>query len=69
MDLHGFEHAVYLAVVRFGLLEMLSGIFVLMKLNGQINWPWWVVLAPIWAPFLLTTIFFVTLYLGAFGLI
>lgn len=34
-----------------GYLGWLSLIFIVLKLTGYINWPWWYVLAPIWIPF------------------
>lgn len=53
--------------MQFGLLEILSGILVILKLNGQINWSWWIVLAPIWVPFVSVLTFFVMAALGVFG--
>lgn len=32
---------------------LLGVLFVGLKLTGFINWPWWVVLAPIWGPIVL----------------
>lgn len=33
-----------------GLLEILTIIFIVLKLCGQIDWSWWWVFAPIWIP-------------------
>lgn len=32
--------------MKIGLLDMLTIIFVIAKLNGNIAWSWWLVLAP-----------------------
>lgn len=34
------------SIVRF--CELLGILFIVMKLFGLINWPWWVVLSPLW---------------------
>ena len=36
-----------------GFLGLLAITFIALKLTGYIDWPWWAVLAPIWAPFAL----------------
>lgn len=33
-----------------GFLGMLTLIFIVLKLIGTITWPWYLVLAPLWAP-------------------
>lgn len=38
---------------RFGLLEILLVIFVVLKLCNLIDWSWWWVLSPLWIPILL----------------
>jgi len=35
------------------LLGLLGVLFIGLKLTGNIDWPWWQVLAPIWGGFLL----------------
>lgn len=37
----------------FGLLGLL---FIALRLTGFIDWPWWVVLSPIWAPLALVVL-------------
>ena len=32
------------------LSTMLLVVFVVLKLTGNIGWPWWIVLAPFWIP-------------------
>ena len=36
-----------------GFLEVLTLIFIVLKLLGKITWGWWWVLSPIWIPFAL----------------
>lgn len=43
-----------------GFLGLLTVAFVVLKLTNFIDWSWWLVLAPLWAPWLL-----VLLFLGA----
>ena len=33
-----------------GFLGLLTIVFIILKLSGGIDWSWWWVLAPIWAP-------------------
>ena len=40
-------------------LEMLFLLFLGLKLAGKINWSWWWVFAPIWAPVAILLLFFV----------
>lgn len=37
-------------VQSFGFLNLLCILFIGLKLGGVINWSWWWVLAPLWAP-------------------
>lgn len=37
-------------VVSVSFLEILTLIFIVLKLTGYINWSWWLVLLPILAP-------------------
>lgn len=43
----------------FGLLGIL---FIALKLTNVIDWPWWVVLAPIWGPIALVVVIFTIIY-------
>ncbi len=36
-----------------GIFSLLGVVFVVLKLCGVINWSWWWVTAPFWAPFAL----------------
>lgn len=36
--------------LRFGVLEVLTIVFVVLKLTGVVTWSWWIVLAPILIP-------------------
>ena len=46
----------------FGLLGIL---FIGLKLAGIIDWEWWIVLAPIWAPIALVLAVFLVLFLAS----
>lgn len=37
--------------LHIGFLGILTTIFVVLKLTDNIDWSWWWVLAPLWAPF------------------
>jgi len=37
-------------------LELLTILFIVLKLLKVINWSWWLVLAPIWLPIALTIV-------------
>ena len=39
-----------------GFAELLTIVFIVLKLTGHIDWSWWLVLAPAWAPFSLEVI-------------
>ncbi|MBB0995722.1 hypothetical protein G6024_01115 [Dietzia maris] len=41
-----------------GLLTVLTIVFVTLKLVGVIDWSWWWVLAPVWAPTLAVLVLF-----------
>lgn len=45
-----------------GCLQILTIVFIVLKLTGTITWSWWLVLAPAWVPFA-----FAALALIAFG--
>ena len=36
--------------LRFGVLEVLAIVFVVLKLTGIVTWSWWIVLAPVLIP-------------------
>lgn len=36
--------------VTVGFNSLLALLFIALKLTGQIDWSWWLVLLPIWAP-------------------
>ena len=44
--------------VGMGFFEVLGLIFLVLKLTGQIDWSWWLVLLPIYGP--------IVLYIGGF---
>ena len=51
---------------------MLTLIFIVLKLNGVINWDWVWVLCPLWIPIIVTVGFYlitfiITLIAGVFG--
>jgi hypothetical protein len=37
-------------------LELLTVLFIALKLTGVIDWSWWWVLAPIWIPLLIVLV-------------
>ncbi len=41
-----------------GLIEVLTTIFIVLKLCGLIDWSWWWVLSPIWISFILLVIWY-----------
>lgn len=44
--------------LRFGVLEVLAIVFVVLKLTGIITWSWWIVLAPVLIPLAILLICF-----------
>jgi hypothetical protein len=46
-----------------GFFGLLAIAFIVLKLTNVINWSWWLVLAPIWAPIVIV-IAIIILYLG-----
>lgn len=53
-------------VVPSGLfLQLLTVLFIGLKLTGHIDWSWWWVLAPLWAPFAIVFGIWGVLMLGA----
>lgn len=42
-----------------GLFGLLGLLFIALKLTGHIDWSWWWVLAPFWAPFAIAGAIFV----------
>ena len=47
-----------------GFCGLLGILFIALKLTNYIDWPWWVVLAPIWAPMALVLVVFLLLVLA-----
>lgn len=39
-----------------GMFNLLTVLFVALKLTGYINWSWWWVLAPSWIPFVVAIV-------------
>lgn len=44
------EKGYYSYKVGTGFLGLLTLLFIGLKLTGYVDWSWWIVLAPIWAP-------------------
>lgn len=47
--------------LRFGALEVLAIVFVVLKLTGVVTWSWWIVLAPVLIPLAILLICFLGL--------
>ena len=47
--------------LRFGALEVLAIVFVVLKLTGVVAWSWWIVLAPVLIPLAILLICFLGL--------
>ena len=45
--------------LRFGILEVLTIVFIVLKLTGIITWSWWLVLAPTLIPLAIVLICFI----------
>ena len=45
-----------------GFFSLLGILFIALKLTNVIDWPWWVVLAPIWGPIVLVVVIFTIIY-------
>ena len=45
-----------------GILDVLLILFIVLKLTGQINWSWPVVLIPLWIIIFLTIVIFIWCY-------
>jgi len=43
---------------------LLGVAFIVLKVIGEIDWPWWLVVAPIWGEFVLWAIFLVLTITG-----
>ena len=39
-----------------GFLSILTLIFIVLKLTGNIDWSWWWVLSPLWIPFIIVVV-------------
>ena len=47
--------------LRFGALEVLAIVFVVLKLTGVVTWSWWIVLTPVLIPLAILLICFLGL--------
>jgi hypothetical protein len=54
----------YVGINFFGILAI---VFITLKLTGYINWSWWLVLAPLWAPLPALLVIFAIIFLIAFA--
>lgn len=50
-------------------LYALGALFVVLKLTGTINWSWWIVLAPLWIPWVLIALGLIVMGLVALAFI
>ena len=48
-----------------GFLGVLGIAFIVLRLCGVIDWPWWAVLSPIWVPIVLLLLVWVALVLSS----
>lgn len=39
--------------LRIDFLSLLALLFIGLKLTGYIDWAWWIVLTPVWVPFVI----------------
>jgi hypothetical protein len=46
-----------------GFCGVLTIVFIVLKLVGQIDWSWWWVLSPLWIPFSVVIVFFALAFL------
>lgn len=46
-----------------------TAILVVAKLVGAINWAWWVVISPIWLPYVLAAVVFFCLFVISIGVL
>lgn len=53
--------------ISAGWLYLLAGIMALLKWQGIVTWSWWVVLSPIWVPWLLVAMALTVMGLIALG--
>ena len=44
--------------LRFGVLEVLAIVFIVLNLTGIVTWSWWIVLAPVLIPLAILLICF-----------
>jgi hypothetical protein len=44
-------------------VDVLAVAFIVLKLCGVIDWPWWLVLSPIWASILIVVVVFIVFLL------
>lgn len=41
---------------QLGLMDLFGVMFIALKITGDISWSWWVVTAPLWAPYVVATL-------------
>lgn len=51
-----------LAGILGTIIEFAGIVFVILKIDNSINWPWLWVLAPFWVPIALAIIFYIVIY-------
>jgi len=44
-----------------GLCDVLTVVFIVLKLIGVIDWSWWWVLAPVWIPVIIVVIAYIVI--------
>lgn len=50
--------------VALAVAVVLAAVFVVMKMNGGLSWPWLWVLSPLWAPFLIMALLVVAVIIA-----
>lgn len=48
------------------LLTYLAVLFIGLKLTGYIDWSWWIVVSPLWVPFVFGLVLLVVYYVAVF---
>ena len=49
--------------LKFGLINTLGIVFIILKLCGVIDWSWWWVTAPLWIPFAILVILITVIFI------
>lgn len=55
------ESKVTMSSGNIGFGGLLGIVLIVLKLIGVINWAWWIVLSPLWAPIALLVVIFVVM--------